>query len=229
VRNPKHEIRNPKSEKKTDRPASDFVLRISDFGFRISDMGPLIILSGPSGSGKSTVIQRLLDASNLPLRLSVSVTTRPQRKNENEGEDYYFRDRQQFEEALARNEFLEWAEVYGNRYGTLRAEVESKRQDGQGVLLDIDVQGAEQVRKACPDSVSIFLAPPSLSVLERRLRRRGTEDEAAIQRRLVAAAAEMARQDEYDYVVINDNLDRAVADVEAWLRQFFRGTPCSTN
>ncbi len=191
--------------------------------------GPRIILSGPSGSGKSTVIQRLLDASDLPLRLSVSATTRTRRKNETDGEDYYFLSRQQFEEALARGDFLEWAEVYGNRYGTLRAEVESKRQDGQGVLLDIDVQGAEQVRKACPDSVSIFLAPPSLSVLEQRLRRRGTEDEAAIQRRLAAAAAEMARQDEYDHVVINDNLDRAVEEVVALVRKYFRGKPCSTN
>jgi guanylate kinase len=194
-----------------------------------SAVGPLIILSGPSGSGKSTVIQRLLGASDLPLRLSVSATTRQQRKNETPGEDYYFLSRQEFEEALARNEFLEWAEVYGNYYGTLRSEVEPYRRKGSGVLLDIDVQGAEQVRRACPDSRSIFLAPPSLPVLERRLRQRGTEDEATIQRRLAAAEAEMARQNEYDHVVLNDTLDRAVADVEALVKQFFRGKLCSTN
>jgi guanylate kinase len=192
------------------------------------DMGPLIILSGPSGSGKSTVIQRLLGASDLPLRLSVSATTRQKRINETHGEDYYFLSRQEFEEKLARGEFLESAEVYGNYYGTLRSEVEPRRK-GTGVLLDIDVQGAEQVRTAYPDSVSIFLAPPSLTILERRLRHRRTEDEATIQRRLAAAKAEMARQDEYDHVVLNDNLDRAVADVEALVRQYFRGKPCSTS
>ncbi len=187
-------------------------------------MGPLIILSGPSGCGKSTVIQRLLATSGLPLHLSVSATTRARRPDEKEGVHYFFWTRERFEEARARGELLEWAEVHGNCYGTLRSEVEGNRRQGKGVLLDIDVQGAAQVRQRCPDiAVSIFMAPPSLEVLRQRLERRGTEDESTIQRRLAAAQAEMARQGEYDHVVINDDLDRAVAEVVALVRQsFFR-------
>ena len=191
--------------------------------------GPLIILSGPSGCGKSTLIQRLLNATELPLRLSVSATTRAARPKEKDGEHYHFWPRQRFEEALARGEFLEWAEVHGNYYGTLWSEVEPHRQRGIGVLLDIDVQGAAQVRRRCPDGVSIFLAPPSLEELRRRLERRHTEDEATIQRRLAAAEAEMARQGEYNYRIVNDSLSDAVREVEAVIRQSFRGNPCSTN
>ncbi|MBI1913849.1 MAG: guanylate kinase [Planctomycetes bacterium] len=187
-------------------------------------MGPLIILSGPSGCGKSTVIQRLLATSGLPLHLSVSATTRARRPDETDGVHYFFWTGERFEEARARGELLEWAKVYGNFYGTLRSEVEVNRRQGKGVLLDIDVQGAAQVRQRCPDiDVSIFMAPLSLEVLRQRLERRGTEDEPTIQRRLAAAEAEMARQGEYDKVVINDDLDRAVAEVKALVRQSFFG------
>jgi len=184
--------------------------------------GPLIILSGPSGCGKSTVIQRLLATLGLPLHLSVSATTRAPRPDEKEGVHYFFWTPERFEEARARGELLEWARVHGNFYGTLRSEVEANRRQGKGVLLDIDVQGAAQVRQRCPDiDVSIFMAPPSLEVLRQRLERRGTEDAPTIQRRLAAVEAEMAHQGDYDKVVINDDLDRAVAEVEALVRQSF--------
>src|SRR5262245_30571835 len=136
--------------------------------------GPLIILSGPSGSGKSTIIARLLAAGDLRLRLSVSATTRPPRPGEKDGQPYYFWRPEQFEKELAAGGFLEWAKVVGNYYGTLLREVTPYREQGIGVLLDIDVQGWEQVRKSCPEAVSIFLKPPSQEVLEQRLRARST-------------------------------------------------------
>src|SRR5262245_59649966 len=123
--------------------------------------GPLVILSGPSGCGKSTVIGRLLDGSGLPLRLSVSATTRRPRPNEQDGVHYHFWSVERLQEELARDGFLEWARVHGNSYGTPRAEVAPFRERGWGVLLDIDVQGAAQVRSRCPDAVSVFLRPPS--------------------------------------------------------------------
>src|SRR5262249_21749324 len=184
--------------------------------------GPLIILSGPSGCGKSTVIKRLLDDPALPLHLSVSATTRRPRAGEVEGFDYHFWTRERFDEELARDGFLEWAEVHGNRYGTLRSEVTTHRDRGTGVVLDIDVQGAAAVRTRCPDAVSLFLLPPSPAELERRLRARGTEDPAALARRLRAAEAEMAHAGEYDYQIVNDDLEGAVARVREVVAALFR-------
>jgi guanylate kinase len=176
--------------------------------------GPLIILSGPSGSGKSSVIQRLLVDPPGPLRLSVSATTRPPRPGEVEGKDYYFWTLDRFERELAAGSFLEHAAVHGaNYYGTLRAEVEPYLAAGSGVILDIDVQGADQVRRVWPDQVSVFLKGPSVEEYERRLRARGTEDDATIRRRLDTARAELAQADGYQYQVTNDNLDRAVAEL----------------
>jgi guanylate kinase len=186
-------------------------------------MGPLIILSGPSGVGKSEVVKRLLARADLPLHLSVSATTRPPRAGEVDGVHYHFWSRQRFEEELRAGGFLEHAEVFGNSYGTLRREVEPFRQRGQGVLLEIDVQGAEQVRRRCPDAVTIFLTAPSLQTYEQRLRHRHTENEEAIRRRLEGAARELARAGEYDYRVVNDDLDRAVGEVETIIRQHFGG------
>jgi guanylate kinase len=176
---------------------------------------PLLILSGPSGSGKSTLIRRLLEESGLPLRLSVSATTRPARPGERNGVDYYFWTPAQFEDRVRRGAFLEWAEIHGHRYGTLRSEVTPERRQKEMVVLDIDVQGAEQVRRQCPDHVSVFLRAPSLEVYEQRLRRRGTEDDAAIRARVALAQKEVARAEDYHYQVINDDLDAAVAQVRA--------------
>ncbi len=145
--------------------------------------GPLIVLSGPSGSGKSTVIACLVAAGDLPLRLSVSVTTRPPRPGEQHGVHYYFWDRTHFEAERQAGGFLEWAEVFGHCYGTLRREVEPYRAQGQGVILDIDVQGAAQVRRSCPEAALVFLRTSSLAAYEERLRKRGTESAEAIQRR----------------------------------------------
>jgi guanylate kinase len=179
---------------------------------------PLIIVSGPSGSGKSTVIQHLLADLSLPLRLSVSATTRLPRTGEQDGREYHFWTRDRFELARSQGAFLEWAEVHGNYYGTLRSEVEPYRRQGQIVLLDIDVQGAKQVREQCPDVVTVFLRAPSLEVLEQRLRERGTEAEASIQRRLANARSELAHAGEYQYQVNNDSLEYAIAQLATIVR-----------
>jgi len=184
--------------------------------------GPLIIVSGPSGSGKSTVIGRLLATGQWPLHLSVSATTRAPRPGEINGVHYYFWTREHFDEEVKAGAFLEWAEVHGNYYGTLRREVEGPQAQGCGVILDIDVQGAEQVRKQCPDAVSVFLKTSSWPTYEERLRRRGSEDEASIQRRLAAARRELERAGEYDHQVLNDNLDDAVAQLGRTVRQSFQ-------
>jgi guanylate kinase len=183
--------------------------------------GPLIILSGPSGSGKSTVIARLLADKDLPLRLSVSATTRAPRPGEQAGVAYHFWTRGQFEEGIRAGAFVEWAEVHGNYYGTLRREIDPYREQGQGVILDIDVQGADQVRPQYPEHVSIFLRTSSLDAYEERLRKRGTETEESIQRRLAGARRELARAGDYQYQVVNDNLDAAVAAVRAIVRRPF--------
>lgn len=173
--------------------------------------GPLVILSGPAGSGKSSVIGRLLAMGDLPLRLSVSATTRAPRPGEQDGVHYHFWTRERFERALQDKVFLESAQVHGNYYGTPRDEVEPYRASGFGVLLDIDVQGARQVRQACPDAFSIFLLAPAWEDYERRLRQRRTEDEPTIARRLETARKELQAVHEYDAVVVNDQLESAVA------------------
>jgi len=184
-------------------------------------VAPLFILSGPSGSGKSTVLGRLLAEQDPPLRLSVSATTRAPRAKERDGVHYHFWTRPRFEAQVEAGAFLEWADVFGNLYCTLRGEVEPYRQQGIGVVLEIDVQGAAQVRRECPDAVTVFLRTSSLESYEQRLRSRGTESEEAIQRRLQGARRELERLDEYQYVVINDDLDTAVAELRAIVRRHF--------
>jgi guanylate kinase len=183
---------------------------------------PLIILAGPSGSGKSTIIARLLADSGLPLRLSVSATTRPPRPYEREGVHYWFWTREQFHERVRAGAFLEWAEVNGQCYGTLRNEVEDYRARGIGVLLDIDVQGAAQVRASYPECVSFFIRTSSWQMYERRLRQRGTESEEQIARRLATARRELQRIDEFDYVIVNDDLQAAVEQVRAKIAEAFQ-------
>jgi guanylate kinase len=193
-------------------------------------MGPLFILSGPSGSGKTTVLQKLLHPGDLPLRLAVSATTRPLRPNEQDGVHYHFWTRERFEEAIRNAEVLEWAQVHGNYYGTLRQEVEPYRRQGIGVILAIDVQGAAQIRRQCPDAVSIFLQAPSFEEYERRLRHRQSETEESIQRRLATARRELEHVGEYQYVVVNDDLERAVAELRRLIvQQLGKERPCTTN
>jgi guanylate kinase len=182
-------------------------------------LGPLIIVSGPSGSGKSTVIGRVLRESGLPLHKSVSATTREPRVRvrdgaefrEQTGVEYHFWDRERFLREVQAGAFLEWAEVHGRLYGTLRAEVDPYRARGVGVLLDIDVQGADQIRRQYPDCVTVFLRTSRFEDYEQRLRARGTEGEAAIQTRLATARRELLRAGDYRYEVINDDLEAAVA------------------
>jgi guanylate kinase len=186
-------------------------------------MAPLFILSGPSGSGKSTVVCRLMAEQDPPLRQSVSATTRQPRPSERDGVHYHFWTRDRFGAAIKAGELLEWAEVFGNWYGTPRSEVEPYRQKGIGVFLAIDVQGAGQVRQQYADVVTIFLRTSSLEVYEQRLRARGTETEATIQRRLQGARQELERVREYEYVVINDVLDTAVAELRQIVLRHFQG------
>lgn len=176
-------------------------------------LGPLIVMSGPSGSGKSTLVRRLLENPPGPLRLSVSVTTRKPRVQEKDGVDYHYWSPERVREEIARGGFLEWADVFGNYYGTLVAEVEPYRQQGVGVLLEIDVNGWAQVKAKCPDAASIFIRTSSIDVLEERLRRRLSETEESIQRRLAGARVEMARVHEYHHQVVNDDLDVALTNL----------------
>ncbi len=177
--------------------------------------GTLVVMSGPSGVGKTTVLRRLLSECPLPLRASVSATTRPPRPGEVHGVDYYFLSEEEFHRRRERGEFLECYEVYGSGwwYGTLKEEVASGLAAGQWVVLGIDVHGAFSVIGQYPDAITIFLRPGSLEELERRLRGRGTEDEESIQRRLQQASNEMALADWYRHQVINDDLGRAVREI----------------
>ena len=184
-------------------------------------LAPLIIVSGPSGSGKSTIVKRLLEEAAWPMRLSVSVTTRLPRPGEQDGTHYHFWSVADFVKAKDAGMFLEWAKVHDNYYGTPTSEVTPYREKGEGVLLDIDVQGAAQVRKICPDAVSIFIKTTRFETLEERLRSRLTDSAETIQRRIKNSQAEIARANEYDYQVINDDLETALASLRKILGPLF--------
>jgi guanylate kinase len=180
-------------------------------------MTTVFIISAPSGSGKSTLVSRLL-ASDARLRFSVSYTTRKPRGNEKRGENYIYIGREEFEERIERNEFLEWAEVFGNYYGTNRKVLEQARSLGKDVLLDIDVKGARQLKDKIPEAVTIFILAPSRDILEQRLRARSEDAEEVIQRRLKEAAEEIRNYRQYDYVIVNHQVEESVEALAAIIK-----------
>lgn len=180
--------------------------------------GNLFVISGPSGAGKGTLVARLLQEVQ-DTWVSVSATTRSPRKGEVDGVHYLFITREEFDRLVAEDGFLEWAEYSGNCYGSPRKPVEEHIASGSQVILEIEVQGAMQVRKKMPDAHLVFIEPPSLEVLEQRLRCRGTETEESIQKRLAVARVELSRKMEYDIRLVNDDLDTAVAELVAYVEQ----------
>ncbi len=189
--------------------------------------GNLFVLSGPSGAGKGTLVKRVLQ--RIPdAWVSVSATTRKPRPGEVDGKDYYFLDQPRFDELVSQNGFLEWACVHGNSYGTLRSRVQDHMNAGGQVILEIDVQGAFQVKKAMPEAHLIFIEPPSLEELERRLRGRGTETEEVICKRMKTAEVELAQKMEYDVQVVNDELERATDELVSYIGSFADDTRGTT-
>jgi guanylate kinase len=179
--------------------------------------GKLLIVAGPSGAGKATLVRALL-AADSRVQLSVSFTSRAPRDGEVEGRDYHFVSREQFLAMVNHGDFLEHAEVHGNLYGTSQSWITEAMAAGQDILLEIDVQGAQQVRRSFPEAVGIFILPPSAEILEQRLRGRGTDSEEAIVRRLANARGEIAQVSSFDYVIINEHIDLAVRDIVGIVR-----------
>lgn len=190
----------------------------------VSPHGTLFIVSAPSGAGKSTLVNALL-AREPGIALSISHTTRAPRPGEVNGKQYHFVDRATFEAMVARDEFLEHAEVFGNLYGTSVTGVRAQLATGHDVLLEIDWQGAQQVRRAVPDCVSIFILPPSRAELERRLRARASDSEATIERRLAESREEMSHAHEFSCIIVNDVFEQALAQLQAIVRAVREGEP----
>jgi len=177
--------------------------------------GLLIILSGPSGVGKGTIRRYIMDNYNIQLSYSISMTTRPQREKEVEGVDYYFVSNEEFDRNIKEDNFLEWEEFVGNRYGTPKDKVEELRNKGKNVFLEIEVNGAAEVMKKVTDDrvISFFLMPPNIQALESRIRRRKTESEEVIQARLNKGKSEMTKAGQYDHVILNDDVARASREI----------------
>jgi guanylate kinase len=187
----------------------------------MSSDGPLLlIVSSPSGAGKTTLANGLLEKVK-DLTFSVSHTTRRPRSVETQGKQYHFVEREEFTELIRADAFLEWAEVHGNLYGTSKAEVERAR-DARGILFDVDHQGARQIKSVRPDAVAVFILPPSMEALHTRLRGRGTEDAETLQRRFAVASSEIAHYGLFDYVLVNEHVERALEQ----LTSIFRAEEC---
>jgi guanylate kinase len=181
-------------------------------------VGKVFVITGPSGVGKGTLIEPLLE--RVPqLELSVSATTREPRPGEEDGRDYHFLTPEEFDRRVEAGDFLEHATYSGNRYGTLRGEVERRLSEGRSVVLEIEVQGARQVRVAMPEAVLIFIAPPDPAALRQRLEGRGTDSEEAIERRLRTAEIELEAQAEFPHVIVNDDVQKAAAELEGLVRE----------
>jgi guanylate kinase len=176
--------------------------------------GKLFVIAAPSGAGKTSLVRALMQLRPT-LRFSISYTTRKQRPNERHSHDYFFVDKAEFERMAAAGDFLEHARVFDNYYGTSRQQVEQLLDESQDVLLEIDWQGAQQIRRALPECRSIFVLPPSREALEQRLRGRGTDSDEVIARRLRDSLADLSHWSEFDYIVVNDDFDRATADLQA--------------
>jgi guanylate kinase len=192
--------------------------------FDIKRTGMLFIVSAPSGGGKSTILRALLE-SDETLSYSISATTRAARATEVDGKDYFFFSMTRFNELIEQNAFYEYAEVHGNYYGTLKQEVDGKLAAGLDVLLDLDVQGSLRLKRDLPDCTTIFILPPSMATLERRLRGRNSDSEEAIQRRLRNARDEVRMAEHYDYILLNVNLDETIANMRNIIKaQHFRSS-----
>lgn len=181
--------------------------------------GLLIIISGPSGVGKGTVRNYFMNDASLRLVYSISMTTRAPRAGEQDGVDYIFTTKEKFEEAIQQGELLEWAEFVGNYYGTPMSQVEKLRNEGKNVLLEIEVQGATQVKEKCPDALTIFIIPPSMEELENRIRGRRSEPEEVVQQRLAKAGKEMKMVNNYKYIVCNDDPKLAAELISSIIRR----------
>ncbi len=179
--------------------------------------GNLFVVTAPSGAGKTTLVAALL-AADSKVQLSISFTTRPPRAGEVDGKDYHFVDRAEFERMIAAGELLEFAEVYGNYYGTSQVWINEVMENGRDILLEIDWQGAQQVRRIFPVAIGIFILPPCIDTLENRLRGRGKDSEEVIARRMAVAKEEVNHVDEFDYVIVNEHIDDAVRDIVAVVR-----------
>lgn len=175
--------------------------------------GKLVVISAPSGAGKTTIARAIM-SRNPTLGFSVSATTRPRRAGEVDGRDYHFLSEEEFRRRVGAGDFVEWEEIFGNLYGTLRSEVDGALTGGRHLLFDVDVKGGLSIKRAYPESLLIFIRPPSQAVLESRLRGRRTEDEATIARRLARASMELAMGEAFDRQVVNDDLARAVGEVQ---------------
>lgn len=183
--------------------------------------GKIIVISAPSGAGKTTIAREVL-RRNESLRFSVSATTRPMRRGEVDGEDYFFLTREEFERRIAAGEFVEWEIIYGNLYGTLQSEVDAAILTGRNLLFDVDVKGALSIKRKYPEALLIFISPPSIQVLEQRLRARLTEDVEALGRRLERVPMEMAKAKEFHHTVVNDVLTRAIEEVTTIVQHYLQ-------
>jgi guanylate kinase len=180
----------------------------------VARRGRLFVIAAPSGAGKTSLMRALMERRP-SLEFSVSCTTRPPRPHEQDGRDYHFISREEFERLIAAGEFIEHADVFGNLYGTRRSVIAAALAEGRDLILEIDWQGARQVRERLPEAVQIFILPPSRAELEARLRKRATDSDAAIARRLAESVSEMSHWREFDYVVVNRDFDQALAELEA--------------